>query len=138
MPPEPVILHGWTEIRRWMGGRGVHVHVRTLQDWRSHHALPVITVEFMREVIAEPCLLEEWLRREVLRRGGRFLFTMQTGHVDLEMVNEVFRGFDGRPLKITVRPARLLHGWARRVGLHVERSLCDEWHYHAVTLARKH
>lgn len=72
-----------------------------------------------------------------LADGGAFLFTCQTGHVALDMTNEVFRGFGGRPLTITCRHPALVHTWARNQGFAVEQVRFDPWHYHAVTLARK-
>ena len=74
--------------------------------------------------------------RDALAPGGCFLFTLQTGHVDLRMTNEVFRAFDGGRLAITVRPAAVVHRWARRLGFVIERTRSDRWGYHAVTLAR--
>jgi len=74
---------------------------------------------------------------DALGPGGYFLLTLQTGHVDLEMTNEVFSGFDGGPLQITVRRAEMVHRWARRAGFVIERTRSDPGGYHAVTLARK-
>ena len=38
------------------------------------------------------------LIHDSLRAGGLLVFTAQTGHVDIRMVNTVFTGFDGRSL----------------------------------------
>ncbi len=74
---------------------------------------------------------------DALAADGCFLFTMQTGHVALEMTNGVFPAFGGGTLRIKPRQPALVHDWARRAGFEIERTETDDWHYHAVTLARK-
>jgi len=75
--------------------------------------------------------------RGALDEGGWFLFTIQTGHANLQMVNEVFSGFDGEALRMSTRPRAVVHRWARQAGFEITRSKADRWGYYAVTLARK-
>ncbi len=72
-----------------------------------------------------------------LAPGGLFLFTVQTGHVDVDMVNDVFPGFDG-PMTITVRPLEQVRRWIAARGFAVEAVRADRWHYHTLIAARKH
>ena len=77
------------------------------------------------------------LIHNALRAGGYFAFSAQTGHVDLRMVNRVFKGFDSEALRITVRPTATVHNWARQQGFEIVESRSDEWNYHVVSLGRK-
>ena len=72
-----------------------------------------------------------------LAPGGRFLFTLQTGHADVRLANDIFRGLDGAALAIKLRSAASVHAWARRAAFDIEQVRSDPWGYHAVTLARK-
>lgn len=77
------------------------------------------------------------LIHDALRAGGYFAFSAQTGHVDLRMVNHVFKGFDGEALRITVRPPARIHDWAKQRGFEIVESRSDEWNYHVVSLGQK-
>jgi len=72
-----------------------------------------------------------------LDRGGRFLFTLQTGHADVRLANDIFRGFDGAALAIKLRSPAVVNAWARRAGFDIEQIRSDPWGYHAVTLATR-
>ena len=74
---------------------------------------------------------------DCLRPGGYFVFTNQSGHVDLEMVEAVFIDFNKQPLRMTTRPAALMNRWAREAGFEIVRSVADEKNYYTVTLAQK-
>jgi SAM-dependent methyltransferase len=74
---------------------------------------------------------------DCLRPGGYFVFTNQSGHVDLEMVEAVFIDFNKQPLRMTTRPAALMNRWAREAGFEIVRSVADEKNYYTVTLAKK-
>jgi len=71
-----------------------------------------------------------------LPEGGCFLFTNQAGHVNLEMVQEVFVDFRGAPLRMVTRPAEQVNGWAEAAGFEILRTCCDEAGHYSVTLAR--
>ena len=77
------------------------------------------------------------LVHDALAPGGELIFTIQTGQVHVNTTNAIFNGFDGEPLNMTVRPAELVHGWARQAGFDIGQSEVDRWHYHTVTVARK-
>jgi SAM-dependent methyltransferase len=72
-----------------------------------------------------------------LKPGGFFLFTNQSGHVDLSMANEVFTGLGGKPLQMTTRAAEAMNSWAAAIGYLVEQACSDPWGDYTVTLARK-
>jgi SAM-dependent methyltransferase len=74
---------------------------------------------------------------DALPADGRFVFTHQTGHACIEMVNQVFTHFDGQPLRMATRPAAMVHDWARQAGFRIERSAADSQSYYTATLARK-
>ncbi|MBN2583154.1 MAG: class I SAM-dependent methyltransferase family protein [Planctomycetes bacterium] len=77
------------------------------------------------------------LVHECLADGGCFLFTNQAGHVDLEMVQAVFRDFRGEPLRMVTRPATQVNGWAEAAGFEVLQTACDPAGHYSVTLAVK-
>lgn len=81
-------------------------------------------------------LLQRAIRRQ-LDACGEVIFTIQTGQIHVHTTNAIFNGFDGEPLNMTVRPAELVHGWARQAGFDIGHSEVDQWHYHTVTVARK-
>lgn len=72
----------------------------------------------------------------VLRPNGYFVFTNQCGHADLDMVNDVFTGFDGKPLKMTVRSPRRVNQMAVAAGFRIAETTEDRWGYYSVTAAR--
>ncbi|MBN1594547.1 class I SAM-dependent methyltransferase family protein [candidate division FCPU426 bacterium] len=74
---------------------------------------------------------------DALKPGGYFVFTIQTGHVDMQMVSEIFPDFNQQPLRMTVRPAEGVNGWSTQAGFKVLKTLQDKWGYYAVTLAQK-
>jgi SAM-dependent methyltransferase len=86
---------------------------------------------------------DELLRRslrlvhDALSAGGHFLFTIQTGQVQLELTNALFRSFNGRPLRMTNRPAEVVHDWARQAGFELARTHRDRTGSYAVTVAEK-
>lgn len=72
-----------------------------------------------------------------LKTGGYFVFTNQSGHVNLEMVQEVFSDFNGDPLRMTIRSADLMNTWTREAGFTVLETISDKAGYYSVTLAKK-
>jgi len=75
------------------------------------------------------------LIHDALRPGGRFLFTVQSGHRELTTANGLFPHFDGEPLRMKNRPAPLVHAWAKRAGFTIARTASDHWGYYTVTAA---
>jgi len=72
-----------------------------------------------------------------LKKGGYFVFTNQSGHVNMEMVSQTFVDFNQQPLQMTVRSAEQVNGWAQEAGFQIIRTLADKWGYYSVTLALK-
>ena len=74
---------------------------------------------------------------DLLPDGGCFVFTNQSGHVDLEMVNTIFVGSRSQPLQMVVRPAEIVDGWAKAQGFDILQTTSDSWGHYSVTLAQK-
>ncbi|HOY10511.1 MAG TPA: class I SAM-dependent methyltransferase family protein [Candidatus Omnitrophota bacterium] len=74
---------------------------------------------------------------DVLRPGGYFVFTNQSGHVDLDMVEKIFIDFNKDPLRMKTRPEKLINGWAQDIGFEIVDTAADQKEYYSVTLALK-
>lgn len=72
-----------------------------------------------------------------LQDGGYFVFTNQSGHIDLEMVSNVFSDFNHNPLKMKVRSAELVNSWTKEIGFKIIESKLDANGYYSITLAQK-
>lgn len=72
-----------------------------------------------------------------LPKGGYFVFTNQSGHVNLELVSKVFEDFNHKPLEMTVRNAELINGWAKEIGFNIVQTEQDKYGYYSITLAQK-
>ena len=72
----------------------------------------------------------------LLPPGGCLVFTNQSGHVDLEMVQAVFLDFHRRPLRMVTRPPERINRWAEAAGFEVLETARDEAGYYSVTLAQ--
>jgi SAM-dependent methyltransferase len=72
----------------------------------------------------------------LLPPGGCLVFTNQSGHVDLEMVQAVFLDFNRRPLRMVTRPPDLINCWAEAAGFVILQTARDEAGYYSVTLAQ--
>jgi 1-acyl-sn-glycerol-3-phosphate acyltransferase len=73
----------------------------------------------------------------LLDDGGYFIYTNQSAHVDIEMVNEIFIDFRQQPLRMVTRSVEKLRNWAVRQGFAVSKVLTDSWGYYPVTLVSK-
>lgn len=74
---------------------------------------------------------------EILPSGGCFVFTNQVRHVNQEFVEGVFIDLRGQPLRMTMRPAATLNGWAEGVGFRILKTTGDKDFNYSVTLAQK-
>lgn len=72
-----------------------------------------------------------------LPKGGYFIFTNQSGHVDLELVANVFEDFNHNPLKMKIRDAQEINSWAKKIGFNIIETKSDKLGYYSVTLAQK-
>ena len=90
--------------------------------------------------ITDDGLVRESMRLlyDLLPDGGSFVFTNQSGHVDLEMTQAIFLDFHGEPLQMKVRPADEVNAWAESAGFRVLDTLADEHGHYSVTRAEKH
>jgi len=77
------------------------------------------------------------LIHDLLPPGGGFLFTNQSGHVDLEMIHAIFVDFNGEPLRMVTRPADQINAWARDAGFQLVQTLGDATDNYSVTLAQR-
>ena len=143
----------WDTEERWldegqdmaagMGLPSVLYQRRDAMEARSYarlHRRPNVVVAsgFYEWMDDDECVKESMrLIHNALRAGGYFAFSAQTGHVDLRMVNRVFKGFDGEALRIKVRPAAAIHNWAKQQGFEIVRSRSDDWSHHVVSLGRR-
>jgi len=151
LPGEPVEALCWDLDERWLAEGRRQAAARGLGNIRYEHGNALDVTCFLR-LHRRPAVLVasgfyDWMENDrTIRRsmaiacraladGGSFLFTTQTGHANLRMVNGTFRGFDGEPLRMTTRPLAAVHDWARQAGFDVLDSASDAWGYHAVTLA---
>ena len=74
---------------------------------------------------------------DLLPNGGCFVFTNQSGHVDLEMINSIFVGSRGQPLRMVVRPTEVVNSWAEAQGFKILQTTSDRWRHYSVTLTQK-
>ncbi len=72
-----------------------------------------------------------------LPSGGFFVFTAQTGHVDLKLINGVFKSFDKTSLDMKVRPIEHFKSWAQDTGFIINEVLTDKLGHYSVVLAQK-
>lgn len=152
LPGEPIEATCWDLDERWLAegrtraaGRGlggIRYERGDALDARSFRRLPrrpnvVVASGFYDWMAADRTVQRSMaLVHDALAGGGRFVFTAQTGHADLAMVNSVFRGFDGEALRMKTRPLATVHDWARKTGFEIAHWRSDPWGYHAVSVAR--
>jgi SAM-dependent methyltransferase len=77
------------------------------------------------------------LLRDVLPSSGCFLFTNQVRHVNQEFTQGVFIDLHRQPLRMTMRPASVLNGWAESLGFRILKTTGDKDFNYSVTLAQK-
>jgi SAM-dependent methyltransferase len=74
---------------------------------------------------------------DILPSGGCFLFTNQARHVNQEFVQGVFKNLYGQPLRMTMRSAAQMNGWAEVAGFMIIKTTGDVKFNYSVTLAQK-
>ena len=112
----------------------------SMESLRSVQPLPNIAVSsgFYDWIVDDEVVRKSMrLVYDLLPDEGCFLFTNQSGHVDLQMVQSVFVDFHGQPLRMAVRPAEMVDGWAVEIGFEIIETLSDERGHYSVTLATK-
>jgi SAM-dependent methyltransferase len=73
----------------------------------------------------------------ILPSGGCFLFTNQAKHVSFELTQAVFSDHQGKPLRMSLRAAILVNGWATDAGFNIVNTTGDEKSNYSITLAQK-
>ena len=73
----------------------------------------------------------------ILPSGGCFLFTNQARHVNQEFVQGVFMDLRGQSLRMTMRSAAQMNGWAEDAGFTIIKTTGDMKYNYSVTLAQK-
>lgn len=53
---------------------------------------------------------------ELLPENGEIVFTNQCGHLQMEMVSEVFLDFNRKPLRMKIRSPEKINSWAEKAG----------------------
>lgn len=58
------LLYGWARIHRFLRDRGIPVSRATLEKrWSRRFEMPIHRPEGVREVVADPDRLEEWIEK---------------------------------------------------------------------------
>lgn len=65
----------------------------------------------------------------VLSPTGSLILTFQSDHPNLELVQNVFTGFDGKPVRMKMRSLRDVSGWLTETGFRVDEVLSDDKGY---------
>ena len=74
---------------------------------------------------------------DTLAPGGYFILANQEGHPNLSLVQNIFEGFEHRPLRLKTRPESVIRGWLNDVGFQIEKVLKDKNSHYAVFKACK-
>ncbi len=86
---------------------------------------------------------DEWVKQsmrliyDALPVGGEFVFTNQSGHVDLTLTNRVFKDFNHKPLSMKTRPSAVINSWAEEIGFKIQEVKTDLAGHYSVTGAYK-
>jgi len=75
--------------------------------------------------------------RDVLKPGGYFVFTNQSGHFDLKFVEDVFVDFNKNPLKMKTRSNEQVRQWLAGLGFDVLKCVSDGKGFYSVFLAQR-
>lgn len=74
---------------------------------------------------------------EIVRPGGRLIFTTQVRHPQLELIANVLVNREGKPWIMTCRSAETMEGWAQDAGFTVVDSQLEPLGLFAVTVTEK-
>ena len=74
---------------------------------------------------------------DVLNENGYFVFSVQTGHVDLEMTNAVFKDFNNKPLEMAIWSDEKIAEILDEIGFKVIGKKSDKYDNYQVYLAQK-
>ncbi len=72
-----------------------------------------------------------------LSENGYFVFSVQTGHVDLEMTNAVFKDFNNKPLAMAIWSDEKIAEILKEIGFKVVDKKSDKYDNYQVYLAQK-
>ncbi len=74
---------------------------------------------------------------DALPDDGHFVFTNQSGNVDISLVNKLFKDFNHKPLQMRIRSIDTINKWATEAGFEIKDTFSDELGYYSVTSAKK-
>ena len=74
---------------------------------------------------------------DVLNENGYFVFSVQTGHVDLAMTNAVFKDFNNKPLAMAIWSDEKIAEILDEIGFKVIGKKSDKYNNYQVYLAQK-
>jgi len=74
---------------------------------------------------------------EMLLKGGKIIFTNQSGHLQMDLVKRTFLDFTGKPLVMEVRPIEQMNSWAKEAGFVNLRTDTDKWGLYSVSTGEK-
>ncbi len=74
---------------------------------------------------------------DALNENGYFVFSVQTGHVDLEMTNAVFKDFNNKPLAMAIWSDEKIAEILEEIGFKVIEKKSDKYDNYQVYLAQK-
>ena len=72
-----------------------------------------------------------------LSENGYFVFSVQTGHADLEMTNAVFKDFNNKPLAMAIWSDEKIAEILKEIGFKVVDKKSDKYDNYQVYLAKK-
>jgi len=53
------------------------------------------------------------------------------------MMSDLFKDFNKKPVKMTVRDAQLVNDWAKEIGFNILKTTSDQAGFYSVTVAQK-
>ncbi len=74
---------------------------------------------------------------ESLSTGGLFVFSLQTGHFDITLVNEIFKDFNNNQLKMIVWDSKTVDSVLKEIGFKTLKILSDAQNRYPVYLVQK-
>ena len=89
--------------------------------------------------LLEPCFIRRSMKGiyDILPPGGRFIFTTQVNHPQLELIANVLINRNGEPWVMVCRSLEETEGWAREAGFTVVRSRMEKVGLFGITLCMK-
>lgn len=98
----------------------------------------VVVASGLYELLEEPLIRRSMQGvHQLLPEGGRFVFTTQVHHPQLELIANTLTNRNGEPWVMVCRPLEQVEGWAREAGFAIVKSQMERVGLFAVTLCEK-